>query len=176
MRHLRFVFIILVFALSAIPAYAGRFDRAAMVAAHNQWRAKVGVGKLTYSKKLEAASQVWAIHLKMTNACKMQHSKPHGRYGENLYWASAIMWTDGHRDVQKVTPQMVVDAWGSEKADYDYATNGCKPGKMCGHYTQMVWKTTTTVGCGYAVCADTKEQIWVCRYQPPGNWVGKKPY
>jgi hypothetical protein len=27
-----------------------------------------------------------------------------------------------------------------------------------------------------AVCEDTREQVWVCQYQPPGNWVGHKPY
>lgn len=40
-----------------------------------------------------------------------------------------------------------------------YATSSCKPGKMCGHYTQMVWKTSTKVGCAYAVCEDSQEQV-----------------
>ena len=47
---------------------------------------------------------------------------------------------------------------------------------MCGHYTQMVWQTSTKVGCAMAVCEDSQEQVWVCQYQPAGNWVGKKPY
>jgi len=47
---------------------------------------------------------------------------------------------------------------------------------MCGHYTQVVWRSTTTVGCAMAVCKDSQEQIWVCQYQKPGNWVGQKPY
>ncbi len=164
----------LVFATAG--ANAGEVDRAAMVSAHNKWRAEVGVGKLSYSPELEASAQAWADNLKKTNACRMRHSKPDGRYGENLYWASAIIWSDGRREVQKVSPQMAVDSWGSEKADYDHAANRCKPGKMCGHYTQMVWKSTTQVGCAYAVCEDSKDQIWVCRYTPPGNWVGEKPY
>lgn len=162
-------------ALGAVCA-AADFDRAAMVDAHNKWRVKVGEPRLSYSMKLEESAQAWADHLKNKNACQMQHSQPKGRYGENLYWASPIIWTDGRREVQKVTPQMVVESWASERADYNPTSNRCRPGKVCGHYTQVVWKTTTMVGCGFAVCADTKEQIWVCRYQPPGNWVGERPF
>jgi pathogenesis-related protein 1 len=176
MQQLKVAILMLTIMLGAPCAHAAEIDRAAMVAAHNKWRAEVGVGRLGYSTQLEASAQAWADHLKNTNACRMQHSKPDGKYGENLYWASAIIWSDGRREVQQVTPQMAVDSWGGEKADYDYAKNTCKPGKMCGHYTQMVWKSTTEVGCGYAVCADSKDQIWVCQYQPPGNWVGKRPY
>jgi pathogenesis-related protein 1 len=78
--------------------------------------------------------------------------------------------------LQQVSPEQVVDSWGSEKADYDYANNSCAPGKMCGHYTQMVWRTTATVGCARAVCEDNLQQVWVCQYQPAGNWVDNRPY
>ncbi|NOS95644.1 MAG: SCP-like extracellular, partial [Methylotenera sp.] len=110
------------------------------------------------------------------NHCQMRHSNSKAQYGENLYWGSALSWFDGRKALQKVSSEQVVNDWGSEKADYDYANNQCAPGKMCGHYTQIVWRATTHVGCGMAVCTDTQEQVWVCRYQPAGNWVGKKPY
>jgi pathogenesis-related protein 1 len=70
----------------------------------------------------------------------------------------------------------VVDAWGGEMKDYTYAQNSCAAGKVCGHYTQVVWKNTTTIGCGMAICDNPKNQIWVCQYLPSGNWVGQKPY
>ena len=163
--------------LSAIPSFAEEIDTAVFVVAHNKWRAEVGVKeKLSYSPILAASAQAWADNLKQTNHCQMRHSKSNGQYGENLYWASAMTWSDGSRELQKVTPDKVVDSWGSEKAGYDYATNHCTPGKMCGHYTQVVWRTTTAVGCARAVCEDTQEQVWVCQYQPAGNWVGRKPY
>ena len=106
----------------------------------------------------------------------MRHSAPNGRYGENLFWGSAVTWTDGRKELQKVSSKQVVEDWGSEKADYDYASNACTDGKMCGHYTQIVWRNSAKVGCGVAVCEDTQEQVWVCQYLPAGNWVGKKPY
>jgi pathogenesis-related protein 1 len=162
--------------LAAPWAHAARPDEAAMVTAHNKWRAAVGVPPLHYSPALEASAQAWAEHLQARNRCQPQHSAPHGKYGENLYWASAIRWSDGRREVQQVTPQMVVDSWAGERADYNHADNRCKPGKVCGHYTQVVWKNTREVGCGHAVCRDSKDQIWVCQYAPPGNVIGAKPY
>ncbi len=163
--------------LLALSAQAAKVEPAAIVAAHNKLRAEVGVTKkLTYSKTLAASAQAWANNLKRTNHCQMRHSEPDGKYGENLFWGSAVDWTDGRKELQKVSSKRVVEDWGSEKADYDYNSNQCAAGAMCGHYTQIVWRTTTKVGCGVAVCEDTKEQVWACQYQPAGNWVGKKPY
>jgi pathogenesis-related protein 1 len=163
--------------IATIPTFAEEIDTATIVVAHNKWRTEVGIKeKLNYSPILAASAQAWADNLKQENRCRMRHSKSNGQYGENLYWASALTWSDGRKELQKVMPEKVVDSWGSEKADYDYASNQCAPGKMCGHYTQIVWRTTTAVGCARAICEDTREQIWVCQYQPAGNWIGRKPY
>ena len=69
----------------------------------------------------------------------------------------------------------MVDAWASEVVYYDYESNSCDRGEMCGHYTQLVWSTTERVGCAMATCADGSE-IWMCDYDPPGNYVGEWPY
>ena len=49
-----------------------------------------------------------------------------------------------------------LDAWFNEYKDYNYWCNRrkktSKPTAMIGHYTQMVWATTTHVGCGKAKC------------------------
>ena len=162
---------------AALPSYAAEIDADAVVAAHNRWRAEVGVTeKLSYSPALAQRAQAWVDNLKQNHHCRMLHSKTDSRYGENLYWASALMWSDGSNELQEVSPEQVVDSWGSEKEDYDYASNRCAPGKMCGHYTQIVWRSTTSVGCAMAVCEDTQEQVWACEYQPAGNWVGRRPY
>ena len=41
-------------------------------------------------------------------------------------------------------------------------------------YTQMVWRDTTALGCGEAIC--DKTLIVACNYDPPGNYIGRRPY
>jgi hypothetical protein len=45
----------------------------------------------------------------------------------------------------------------------------------CGHYTQIIWRNTTEVGCGMATCSNGSE-IWVCNYNPPGNYLRQNAY
>lgn len=142
-----------------------------MLAAHNAWRAKVGVPELLYSEALAQSSQAWAEHLKAQQGCRMQHSGA-PMVGENLFWAGA--WSNG--PAQIVLARHVVDAWGAEVADYDHQNNRCAPGKECGHYTQVVWKGSTHVGCGMALCDKPRDQVWVCQYTPAGNMIGEWPY
>jgi hypothetical protein len=72
--------------------------------------------------------------------------------------------------------------WAAEAPDYDYATNTCKAGQVCGHYTQIVWRSTTAVGCAFRTCTTGSPfgsgswDFWVCDYAPPGNYVGQRPY
>lgn len=146
------------------------FNQQEMLDTHNFWRAKLGLPALTYSVELAKSAQTWAKHLQQSNQCKMEHSQ--GKFGENLFWGSA--WSDGR--VQDISAKLVVDSWASEKADFSYSDNSCTRGKMCGHYTQLVWKNTARVGCAATVCANNHSQIWVCQYDPPGNYIGQKPY
>jgi hypothetical protein len=47
----------------------------------------------------------------------------------------------------------------------------------CGHYTQVAWGTTKTVGCAYAYCPGTTYlNYWICAYGPGGNYQGRPPY
>ena len=158
-------------------ASGGRFTGAAQ--AHNRIRNQHNLAPMKWSASLASYAQEWASQLASANNCQMKHRPNSGafkqRYGENLYWASPTTWSDGRKEVQPVTVHDVVNAWASEVKDYNYANNSCKPGKQCGHYTQIVWKSSTEVGCGYAQCSD-KGQLWVCNYSPAGNYVGQKPY
>ena len=130
-----------------------------MLARHNAVRARVGMPPLAWSDRLAAYAQDWADTLLARN--QFVH-RPNPAYGENLFEITGAA----------ASPQQVVDAWAEESRNYDYTSNRCA-GK-CGHYTQIVWRDTKRVGC--AVARGRGRDVWVCNYDPPGNWVGKRPY
>lgn len=177
--HRRTVLLLAVlFVLTAPGALALDFrQQQELVRAHNRWRAAVGVPALVWSDRLAAQATAWATWLKERNACAPQHSpdNPKNRTGENIFWASPVIWSDGRKERQEIAPAAVVDDWAGESRDYAYAANSCASGRMCGHYTQVVWKGSREVGCDFAVCRDGA-QVWVCNYSPPGNFVGQRPY
>jgi pathogenesis-related protein 1 len=161
----------LLLALSSPLVAAGPDPREDMLAVHNRVRAEVGVPPLAWSSLLADSAQRWADHLATEKGCAMIHSGP----GENLYWASAVRYSDGRREVQRVGARQVAEAWAGERRHYDPARNSCAAGQVCGHYTQMVWRGTERIGCGYRIC-DSRQQVWVCHYRPSGNIVGRRPY
>ena len=132
-----------------------------MVERHNFWRNAVGVSPLTWSDKLARVAQGWANNQAKRN-CGCSHS-PDRKYGENIYCSEGM----------DNTAADVVDDWAEEIKFYNAVNGKCKGG-VCGHYTQLVWRRTTQVGCGMARCGE--KEIWVCNYDPPGNYVNEKAY
>ena len=65
-------------------------------------------------------------------------------------------------------------AWETEKKDYGGGVLTEANWAPAGHYTQMVWRQTTQLGCGQAICSNTL--IVACNYNPAGNVLGRKPY
>ncbi|OMP03616.1 Allergen V5/Tpx-1-related protein [Corchorus olitorius] len=149
------------------------------LAAHNRVRASVGHSPLQWNNSLAGIAKQWAS--KRKNDCKMIHStagkEPHdsNAYGENLFWGKRSHWT----------PTKVVKHWADEKAYYNRNTNTCSPPKpkssderkrVCGHYTQIVWKDTASVGCAHIKCVDDQGFLFVCAYYPPGNYNSEDPF
>lgn len=115
--------------------------------------------------QLEKYARWWAGQRKAD--CKAEHSFPEGDFklGENIYWGSGSEWR----------PADAVTAWAAEEKYYNYVKNSCVEGEICGHYTQIVWKTTRRIGCARSVC-DDGDVFMNCNYDPPGNYVGERPY
>lgn len=167
--------LVITFILFTTYAYADKVkvNPEAITRAHNELRQKYNSPPLSYSDALEKAAEKWAKELQSQN-CQMQHSM--GETGENLYWASPYITirTDANNtktrtnSLQNITDKQVVQAWYDEVKWYNYDTNSCRTGQMCGHYTQLIWNTTSTLGCAAMACNDAS-QIWVCEYDPPGN-------
>jgi len=130
-----------------------------IVAAHNAVRERVGAKPLTWSAQLATVAQKWADTLLARNQFEHSHNR---LYGESLFEI-----TGGAS-----TPKDVIEDWASESKSYDYKLNDCSG--VCGHYTQIVWASTKSVGC--AVARKPGHEVWVCEYEPPGNYVGERPY
>jgi len=137
-------------------------DVDAITAHHNKVRADVGVGPLRWSPAIAAYAQQWAEQLAISD-CQMSHRSPNN-YGENLFQGTLGAYTAV--DAAK--------AWESEKKDYAGGPLSEANWARAGHYTQMVWRQTQLLGCGQAICKRTL--IVACNYDPPGNFMGQKPY
>jgi uncharacterized protein YkwD len=153
------VLFLLLVALAAVAAEPP-FPSREMLSAQNSVRSRVGVPPLVWSDDLAKVARDWADTLLARG--RFSH-RPNSPYGENLFEILG----------DAASPREVVEAWASEAKDYDYRSNRCRQGR-CGHYTQIVWRNTTSVGC--AVARGHKTEIWVCTYDPPGNYVGQRPY
>jgi len=140
----------------------------AFVDAHNAVRAAVDPTPATPLPPVVWRAEVAAVAAAWAARCVFEHSQ--GALGENLALFSSA----------STTPDDVVQAWASEVADYDYANNRCVPGAQCGHYTQVVWRDSAGLGCAVAACDDIAGfgagRLFVCNYDPPGNFVGARPY
>jgi hypothetical protein len=127
------------------------------------------IAPLCYDASVAAVAQAWA------DGCQYGHNGGRGNLGENIY-AEA-----GHGTGTAQTPLDAVKSWSAEAEWFDYANpDGCTaptPPGTCLHYTQVVWRDTTSVGCGRTRCTTNSPfgpsfPTWtyvVCDYAPPGN-------
>ncbi|KAG8738122.1 hypothetical protein FRC10_007268 [Ceratobasidium sp. 414] len=124
--------------------------------AHNNERAAHGAVALVWDDSLSASAQAWA------NQCIFQHSQA----GQNL--------AAGTGNPSATT---AVGWWNAERSDYDPSN------PQPSHWTQVVWKSSTKLGCAMASCApgtifDASYGVanyFVCHYSPYGNVIGQFP-
>ena len=139
---------------------------ARILAAHNRERALVRAAPLRWDPALAAAAAAYGPTLERLG--QLEHSPRAGRPGqsENLWMGSA----------GRYAPEQMVGSWASEKARF-------RPGVFpdvsitgdwldVSHYTQMIWPTTTSVGC--ALQRGRRADFLICRYAPKGNQDGRR--
>lgn len=120
--------------------------------AHNKYRALHGVGDLSWAE----GPYDYAKNNADSYDCSGVLTHTHGQYGENL----AAGFSTG---------ESAVTAWYDEIKDYDWSNPDTYD-----HFTQLIWKSSTQVGCAYKDCtAEGWKKYIVCEYNPVGNVIGQ---
>ena len=65
--------------------------------------------------------------------------------------------------------------WGSGGGNNSWS-NSCADEQECGHYTQIVWRTRRRIGCARVFFLGGRGGFMTCNYDPPGNYIGERPY
>ncbi|RCK56318.1 Secreted protein PRY1 [Candida viswanathii] len=121
--------------------------------AHNKYRALHQVGDLSW----DVDTYNYAKNNADNYDCSGILTHTHGQYGENL----AAGYKNG--------PD-TVDAWVDEPILYSASSF------IYNHFTQVIWKSLTKVGCAYKDCTKTGWGLYVvCEYDPYGNVIGEGP-
>ncbi|NTZ42121.1 SCP-like extracellular [Altererythrobacter sp. SALINAS58] len=141
---------------------------AVILAEHNAERARLGQLPLQWNDELALGAKDWATYLAQTG--RFEHSPEvagQPRLGENI-WGG----TPG-----KFGAKRMVRAWIAEKRHFKHgvfpANSSTSNVQDVSHYTQIIWRETREVGC--STSTGENEQILVCRYNSPGNVVGRRP-
>ncbi|KAM7303768.1 Golgi-associated plant pathogenesis-related protein 1-like [Ixodes scapularis] len=112
--------------------------------------------------QLNAMAKAWAT--KLATEDRFEHS-PGTDHGENIY----VKWSSDTK--HQITGREAVESWYSEISEYHW--DGGEPDiDITGHFTQLIWKETTHLGCAQARGA-THKILVVANYSPPGNVIGK---
>lgn len=131
---------------------------------HNTERAALGLEPFYWNTALAEGAQAHANQLAQTG--QPTHASREGRGIERENLSQGLLnWT----------ADQLMGNWFNEK---QFFTPGIFPNvsttgdwSQVGHYSQMIWPTTTDIGCGIA---QGNGFSWlVCRYSPGGNKDGK---
>jgi hypothetical protein len=150
----------------ALAASDGLDDTAyRLLLAHNRERAAVGAPPLRWDPNLAASAASYGPQLARLG--RLVHSPRDARPGQRENLAMDLSF--------RATPEDLVGLWLAEKRLF---TPGLFPAVSrtgnwndVAHYTQMIWKGTTHVGC--AIHEANGWDYLICRYSPPGNADGR---
>ena len=157
-------------AVPALMAAEAPRPETLFLGSHNIERAATGIGAMHWSPKLAADAQQWADELAAAGAFEHfeEFTDDPDAQGENLWM--------GTRDA--FAPEEMVGEWIGEKKDFvpGVFPDNSRTGDLAdvGHYTQVVWRDSGSMGC--AIAKDAEFDYLVCRYARTGNIEGERPF
>lgn len=137
-----------------------------LLAAHNRERLAMAVPPLQWDPELAKGAASWADHLSRSNRFEHSPDLPDAEpEGENIWGGTP----------RAFVPESMVGLWIAEKAHFRPGTfpNNSRSGRLedVTHYTQLIWRRTTHVGCAASTAG--AEEVMVCRYRTAGNVHGQ---
>ncbi len=138
---------------------------AALLDYHNELRLAANTPPLKWNETLKEHAAQWGQVLASTGV--MKHAPRDSRPANERENISISLHGAN-------PPLKMIKVWGDERKLFRPGVfpNVCAGDwSTCAHYTQMVWSTTTEVGCAFV--EGQKFDSLVCRYSPPGNQDNK---
>ena len=149
--------------------------RSTSLSKHNSYRATHRSPNMTISSSANNTAQAWAQYLATNGLFQHSASNQRNNAGENLY----VSYTTAPSINYATLANVAVQSWYNEVKLYNYNSPGFS--SATGHFTQVVWKSSTQLGCGAAQGTKTmngtkyKAFYVVCHYAPAGNVKGQFP-
>lgn len=139
-----------------------------MLAAHNAARRQVGLGPMAWSPGLAADAKRYARRMSRSRLFAHSRQRPGARpQGENLWMGTHDAYSFAEMAGSWVEERQLYDGGSISQAMSDGTF------EAIGHYTQIIWRNTSMVGC--AVVSNPDDDYLVCRYLPAGNVMGASP-
>ena len=100
------------------------------------------------------------------------HSKNRNKenLGENIFSCISVLKPDCY-DIESTKP---VDDWYSEIKNYNFSEPGFTIDSA--HFSQLIWKETTKMGCGASIRDDGLTYKVVCNYYKAGNILNTEKF
>ena len=126
----------------------------------NNYRTMHQAPAMTWDPTIAKFSQSWSNTLLNNNEFK--HS------GNDLYGENIAYFQGYGIDVVPLIKQ-AIDMWYNEVKDYDFANPGYS--SATGHFTCLVWKSSTSFGMGIAIDPTSQTVDITMNTSPPGNYI-----
>eukprot|EP00755_Sulcionema_specki_P036496 Sspe_Gene.107059::Locus_85130_Transcript_1_1_Confidence_1.000_Length_1024::g.107059::m.107059 len=151
------------------PCFASLLDaqKAKILEAHNKYREYHGACPLTWDDEIAKWAKESSGFQTTCSSGSLTHNDQRRMsdgtsLGENLYMSSG-------KDVHSFPMEKSVKAWYcGEEGCWTYGGNSFN--YQAGHFTQVIWKESTRLGC--AACLGSRGVYVICNYAKAGNMQG----